>query len=74
VDQHIKEVEIGEDWRARRTEEERARMLKENAPVIEAIAKEVNKGLPGACCLLNYQNVDLTAVNAGGLRCNKAGK
>jgi hypothetical protein len=41
VDQHIKEVEIGEDWRARRTEEERARMLKENAPVIEAIAKEV---------------------------------
>jgi hypothetical protein len=42
LDQHIKEVEIGEDWRARRTEEERDRTLKENAPVIEAIAKEVN--------------------------------
>jgi hypothetical protein len=46
VDQHIKEIEIGEDWRARRTDEERARMLKENAPVIEAIAKEVNCGCP----------------------------
>ncbi len=50
MDQHIKEVEIGEDWRARRTEEERARMLKENAPVIEAIAHEVNWALLGGPC------------------------
>jgi hypothetical protein len=60
VDQHIKEVEIGEDWRARRTEEERARTLKEYAPVIEAIAKEV--GVP---CIHYMANVGRGAFKFG---------
>jgi hypothetical protein len=50
VDLRMTEVEIGEDRREKHKREERARVLREQAPVIDAITAMVQ--LPAALCSL----------------------